>query len=470
MLFNSTAFLLFFPIVVVIYYLLPKQQWRVLFLLLASYYFYMSWHPAYILLIVGSTLVDYWASLQMAKKAVQKERLPWLILSLSVNLGILFFFKYFNFFLDNINFLTGGELAYLQFLLPVGISFYTFQTLSYSIDVYQNRLAPEKDLGRFALYVSFFPQLVAGPIERSTRLLPQFRKKIALSYENFSQGGQRIIWGFFKKVVIADNLAQIVDVVYTNPGDYHSLALLLATYCFTIQIYCDFSGYSDIAIGTARILGIDLMENFKVPYFATSIRNFWQRWHISLSTWFRDYVYLPLGGNRVPVRRWYANLLIVFIVSGFWHGANWTFIIWGALHGLYLIGEIVLKKVNLPSLFSNRLLQTLICFHLVVLGWIFFRAQNLSEALYIIREISVCNFDLLSLKSLVGHFDGAGRFLFLMGLLLSFFPLDYWVHHYLQNQQASLSRYLRIGVYSGLVAMIVLFGYWGEVAFIYFQF
>jgi len=335
MLFNSLDFLIFFPVIVGLYFALsPKYRW--VLLLGASYYFYMCWKAEYIILIVFSTLVDYFAARQMARIQEKKKRRPFLYLSLLSNLGLLFFFKYWNFFsgetralLDSWNIMA--DVPTFQLLLPVGISFYTFQTLSYTIDVYNGKLEPEKNLGRFALYVSFFPQLVAGPIERATHLLPQLRQTFDFDYQRVVSGLQQMLWGFFKKVVIADRLAVYVNEIYASPGDENGLALLLATYFFAFQIYCDFSGYSDIAIGAARVMGYDLMENFRTPYLSKSIREFWSRWHISLSTWFRDYLYIPLGGNRVPQVRWFLNLFIVFVVSGFWHGANWTFLIWGAL-------------------------------------------------------------------------------------------------------------------------------------------
>ena len=316
MLFNSLQFVVFFPIVIILYFLTPyKKRW--ILLLIASYYFYMCWKVDYIILIMISTLIDYICSNKMSQINEKIKRKKWLLLSIFSNLGILFGFKYFNFFSENIQSLFNHynifyEMPFFNVLLPVGISFYTFQTLSYTIDVYNGKTAAQKHLGVFAVYVSFFPQLVAGPIERSNHLLPQFFRKHDFSYNRVKSGLQKMLWGFFKKIVIADNLAILVDGVYNNVGNYNGLALIVATIFFTFQIYCDFSGYSDIAIGTAKVMGFELRENFKRPYFSKSIREFWQRWHITLSTWFRDYVYIPLGGNRTIKWRWYYNIFIKY--------------------------------------------------------------------------------------------------------------------------------------------------------------
>lgn len=407
MLFNSLQFLIFFPIVIALYFITPfKKRW--ILLLIASYYFYMCWKVDYIILIIISTLIDYICSNKMAKIDLKKKRKKWLLISLVSNLGILFGFKYFNFFSENIQMLFNQynifyEMPFFNVLLPVGISFYTFQTLSYTIDVYNNKTPAQKHLGVFAVYVSFFPQLVAGPIERSNHLLPQFFKEHKFSYDRVKSGLQKMLWGFFKKIVIADNLAILVDGVYNNLDNYTGVTLLVATIFFTFQIYCDFSGYSDIAIGTARVMGFELRENFKRPYFAKSIQEFWQRWHITLSSWFKDYLYIPLGGNRVVKWKWYYNIIITFLLSGLWHGANWTFIIWGALHGTYLIFAIILNSpkqylseiIRKYSLKFNKILDVTITFVLVVFAWIFFRANNLDDAIYVIKnmltDINECN-------------------------------------------------------------------------------
>ena len=397
MLFNSIDYLLFLIVISTIYFA-TESRYRWLPLLVGSYFFYMCWHPAYILLIIISTAVDYIASNRMSQpNAEDSARRRWLALSLVSNLGLLFFFKYYNFFTESIaSALTSFEIAYRlpksPFLLPVGISFYTFQTLSYTIDVYRRKLTHESHLGRFALYVSFFPQLVAGPIERASNLLPQFRAEHGIDIPRITSGLRLILWGMFKKVVIADRLANFVNRVYEDPTPHSAATLFLATYFFAFQIYCDFSGYSDIAIGSARILGINLMQNFNLPYFATSIGDFWHRWHISLSTWFRDYVYIPLGGNRVTgALAWARNIIIVFVVSGLWHGANWTFMIWGALHGIYFLiargfASIGIWDRSRLGETPRRVLQTLLTFHAVVFAWVFFRANSVSDALEIIAK------------------------------------------------------------------------------------
>ena len=338
MLFNSIDFLVFFPSVVLLYFLLPhKNRW--LFLLIASYFFYMNWKPVYAVLIFSSTLITYSCGILVEKSNSVRRKKLFLIVSLSMNFSILFIYKYFNFLNDSVfkalDFLNiRWELPNLDLLLPVGISFYTFQAVGYTIDVYRGDLKAEKNLGIYALFVSFFPQLVAGPIERAKNLLPQFREKHYLDSARLVSGIKQMVWGFFMKLVIADRLSLIVNTAYNNADAHNGTTLLIATILFSFQIYCDFAGYSNIAIGASRIMGFDLMTNFRRPYFAKNIGEFWQRWHISLSTWFRDYLYIPLGGNRVSKSRNYLNVFITFVVSGIWHGANWTFVFWGFLHGI----------------------------------------------------------------------------------------------------------------------------------------
>ncbi len=482
-LFNSFEFLIFFPVVTLAYFLMP-HRFRLVFLLLASYYFYMCWRPEYIILILASTLVDYFAGLGMGRTDDRKKRRKFLLMSLFANLGLLFTFKYFNFFADSLNHLFAAvrldaQMPALDVLLPVGISFYTFQTLSYTIDVYRGETQPERNPLRFALYVAFFPQLVAGPIERSTRLLKQFYRKVSFSEERLQSGLLLILWGLFKKVVIADRLAIYVNEVYNHPGDYQGWPLILATYFFAFQIYCDFSGYSDIAIGSARILGFDLMENFRQPYFTRSISEFWKRWHISLSTWFRDYLYIPLGGNRVVKWRWYYNLMVVFLVSGLWHGANWTFVVWGALHGFYLIFSIWTQtgRARMREWFGlsrrprlEALWQTVVTFHLVLVAWVFFRANSLSDALLILNNMSQLEFSLQGLMDInvkLGWGELMLVMLFIAGMELV---------HVLQisGRLASLSlrtpQPLRLAVFYGLLLSIVFFGVFNHTEFIYFQF
>ena len=399
MLFNSLQYVVFLFVLCGLYYLAPRR-FRWVLLLAASYAFYMCWNAFYIVLILASTAIDYGVALLLGRTESRTHRRLLLAASLLTNLGLLFVFKYWNFFNE-----WGDELCAalaipwsvpnLTVLLPVGISFYTFQTLSYTIDVYRRRIEPERHLGRFALYVSFFPQLVAGPIERAERLLPQLRENHRFDTERFLSGGLLIMWGLFKKAVIADRLSVYVDAVYGNVPDHNGLTYLLATYAFAFQIYCDFSGYSDIAIGSARLLGIDLMTNFRAPYFARDLQDFWRRWHISLSTWLRDYLYIPLGGNRIGNVRTYVNLLITMLLGGLWHGASWNFVVWGALHGGTLamlkasasLRERVRERLNIPTplVIAAQLLAT---FHFVCLTWIFFRAATLSEALQIISGIA----------------------------------------------------------------------------------
>jgi alginate O-acetyltransferase complex protein AlgI len=394
MLFNTIDFAIFLPVVVISYYLVPFR-YRWILLLAASYYFYMSWKVEYIALIILSTLVDYFGGIMMAKLPDRRSRLPWLIVSLVTNLGLLFTFKYFNFATENLNLLfhrmglpTGIPMSHL--LLPVGISFYTFQTLSYSIDVYFGKQEAEKHLGYFALYVSFFPQLVAGPIERYSRLAPQLREKHNLTFDNLSNGLRLILYGLFIKMVIADNVSGVVDQVFANPEHFGSMDIMKGVLLYSFQIYSDFYGYSTIAIGSALLMGVRIMDNFKTPYLAKNISEFWQRWHISLSTWFRDYLYFPLGGNRVSKQRWAFNIMIVFLVSGLWHGASWTFLIWGALFGvLYLLERVVNRTFNLRKVCSpwsaGHILLAIKTFILVTLLWVFFRSQGADQSIHIFR-------------------------------------------------------------------------------------
>ena len=400
MLFNSTQFLVFLPIVVILYFATPAK-WRWLLLLASSYYFYMCWRATYALLLVAGTLVDYTAGILMSRTTDRRKRLKYLLLSLASNLGMLFTFKYFNFFMDSLQYMCASlhveaALPTLRLLLPVGISFYTFQSLCYTIDVYRGRVPAEKDFRIFAVYLSYWPQLVAGPIERPYNLLPQFHQTFHFDYDRVTSGLRLILWGFFKKVVIADNIAPTVDTIYNNCRIHESPTLIFGTVLFAFQIYCDFSGYSDIAIGCSRMLGIRLMDNFRRPYHARSTAEFWKRWHISLSTWFRDYLYIPLGGNRVPRWRWLFNIFFTFLVSGLWHGASWTFVIWGALHGTYLLVGILTESLRgklVAAIGLNRVpalhgaLQRVVTFGLVCFAWVFFRANNVGDAFYIVTHM-----------------------------------------------------------------------------------
>ncbi len=399
MLFNSFQYIFFLIAVCGLYHIAP-QRTRWVLLLAASYAFYMCWNAFYIALIVASTVVDYGVSLLLGRTTSTFCRKLLLATSLFANLGLLFVFKYWNFFNQSLSELCGmlaipWSIPSLSVLLPVGISFYTFQTLSYTIDVYRGRIEPERHFGRFALYVSFFPQLVAGPIERAERLLPQLRTEHRFDAERFLSGVLLIMWGLMKKVVIADRLSTYVDAVYGNVPEHNGLTYLIATYAFAFQIYCDFSGYSDIAIGSARLLGIDLMTNFRSPYFARDLQDFWRRWHISLSTWLRDYLYIPLGGNRLGRARTYVNLLITMLLGGLWHGASWNFVVWGALHGSALatlkatesLRQRLSARIRIPSPVLVAA-QLAITFHFVCLTWIFFRAATLSDALQIVSGIA----------------------------------------------------------------------------------
>ena len=395
--FISIEYIIFFITILLLYFILPQNR-RWILLLIASYIFYSFSRVIYVLIIAFSTVIDYFVAKQIDRIPSDRKlsRQSLLFLSITANLGVLFIFKYFNFFSQNFYALnplmnTSDGLLQHSLMLPVGISFYTFQSMAYTIDVYRGNISVEKNLGIFATYVAFFPQLVAGPIERAGNLLPQFRQKYILEYSRIVTGLRLILWGVFKKVVIADQLSIYVNATYNQVESYTGLPFIVATLFFTFQIYCDFSGYSDIAIGSAKILGFDLMDNFRQPYFSRSVREFWQRWHISLSTWFRDYLYIPLGGNRVSFIRNLLNLMIVFIISGLWHGANWTFIIWGTLHGIYIVVETIYSKVQ--DSMQNKMphipgiLQQVIVFIIISFTWIFFRANTPRESLYIVTNI-----------------------------------------------------------------------------------
>lgn len=390
MLFNSLSYAIFLPIVFFAYWLMPhKYRWIVL--LVTSYYFYMSWNPKYIILILLTTIVSYIAGIMLEKYHNKKARRLILASVLVICLGILFFFKYFNFFeLSIISFLQTFAIKLqpqlLTLLLPVGISFYTFQTLSYVIDVYRGDIPAEHHFGMYATFISFFPQLVAGPIERTKNLLPQIKSEKVFNYESASYGIKLMAWGFFKKLAIADVVAVYVDAGWSSLDKLCGLDFLFIIFFFSIQIYCDFSGYSDIAIGTANMLGIRLMTNFKSPYFSQSVKEFWSRWHISLSTWFRDYVYIPLGGNRCSKCRKNINTMLTFLASGLWHGANWTFVIWGGIHGFMQVIENLLVTKKSYSGRIQKIIATLLIFVFCNVAWIFFRAESLHDAFYVISH------------------------------------------------------------------------------------
>ena len=399
MLFNSIQFLIFFPIVTILYFVLP-HRFRWFLLLAASCYFYMVFKPVYILILGFTIVIDYFAGI-FIEKSQGKQRKFYLIMSLVANIGVLAIFKYYNFINLNFTWLLEGfdlknPIPYLDILLPIGLSFHTFQAMSYTIEVYRDNQKAEYHFGIYALYVMFYPQLVAGPIERPQNVIHQFYEEHSFDYQRVTDGLKLMAWGMFKKVVIADRLAVMVDVVYKDPYQHKGLPLLVATACFSIQIFCDFSGYSDIALGSAQVMGFKLMKNFDRPYFSKTISEFWRRWHISLSSWFRDYLYFPLGGNRVSKWRREYNLFIVFLISGIWHGASWTYVIWGAIHGFYLVfanqTERFRNKVvdasgirKLPTLY--KIIQIITIFCLTSFAWIFFRVMKVQDAFYIIQSM-----------------------------------------------------------------------------------
>ena len=494
--FNSIQFLIFLPIVSTLYFLIPYQL-RWLWLLLASCYFYMAFIPVYILILFLLICIDYVMGI-LIERSYGLQRKFYLIVSIFSTCLILFIFKYFNFFNANLTNLAqflhwNYSVKSLSLILPIGLSFHTFQSLGYVIEVYQGKWKAERNFGVYAVYVMFFPQLVSGPIERARNLLPQFYEKHDFDYQRIADGLKLILWGLFQKVVIADRLALLVNQVYGNLPQYQGLPLLIATVFFAFQIYCDFSGYSDIAIGSAQIFGFRLMRNFNQPYFATSIADFWKRWHISLSTWFRDYVYIPLGGNKTSKIRWTFNIIITFLISGLWHGANWTYLIWGALHGTYYLfsswtkgfRENIVQVLRLNRwIFFHRLLKTLITFSLVCFAWIFFRAKSIQEAGYVIRHLFNGWNDPLVWDAQQAGYLGLQKSEFVGAILVVIFLL---AAHVLEqklsgkmescssmrntlsflNQKPVLFRWM---VYIGMTLAIMNLGVMANVPFIYFQF
>jgi alginate O-acetyltransferase complex protein AlgI len=484
MLFNSIDFAVFLPIVFILYWFVANKNLKLqnLLIVVVSYVFYGWWDWRFLSLIGFSTLVDYTVGLKLKNEHNQLKRKALLWTSILVNLGFLGFFKYYNFFLDN--FITafsffGAEIRVntLNIILPVGISFYTFQTLSYTIDVYKKKLEPTKDFITFSAFVSFFPQLVAGPIERATNLLPQFYKKRTFDYSTAVDGMRQILWGLFKKIVIADNCAEYANLIFNNSSDYSGSTLVVGALFFTFQIYGDFSGYSDIAIGTSRLFGFNLMRNFAFPYFSRDIAEFWRRWHISLSSWFRDYLYIPLGGSRGDTWSKIRNTFIIFVVSGFWHGANWTFIAWGVLNAIYFLPLLLTKKnrnnmkivaqgKKLPSM--KEFFSILLTFGLTVLAWIFFRSENLEHALSYLSEI--LSFSLFSIPI----FAGRSKALVVIVLVVVFVIVE-WLG---REQQYAIARMgvleqtksMRWATYGFMLFVIGMFMQTKETPFIYFQF
>lgn len=482
MLFNSIEFAIYLPIVFVLYWLLTNRNVKLqnILLVLASYVFYGWWDWRFLFLIIFSSGVDYLVGIGLSKTEERRKRKLLLLTSLLVNLGFLAFFKYFNFFVESFAeaFTILGkpmEPSRLNIILPVGISFYTFQTLSYSIDVYKRKLKPTKDIVAFFAFVSFFPQLVAGPIERATHLLPQFYKQRKFDYDKAADGLRQILWGLFKKVVIADNCALFANDIFENYADLNGSTLVLGAIFFTFQIYGDFSGYSDMAIGMSRLFGFNLMQNFNFPYFSRDIAEFWRRWHISLSTWFRDYLYIPLGGSRGGTWMKIRNTFAIFLVSGFWHGANWTFIVWGLLNACYFLPLMLTNnnRKNLDTVATGKLLpsvketaQMLTTFSITVLAWVFFRAESVGQAISYLAKIFSP-----SLFQLPNHFGGSKAMLTLTFIAL-FMTLE-WLgrEHRFAIEKLGLkwSVSMRYAMYYLLILMIVFFG--GEPQqFIYFQF
>lgn len=403
MLFNSLSFAIFFPVVFVLYWFVTNKSLKLqnILLLVASYFFYASWDYRFLFLLIFSTLLDFFTGIKMEQTEKPNLKKFWFVLSVVINLGFLGFFKYYNFFISSFADLISGfgykpDVWTLKVILPVGISFYTFHGLSYVIDIYKGKIKAERNFVNYSVFVSFFPLLVAGPIERATHLLPQVKKTRHFDYVKAVDGLKQILWGLFKKIVIADTCAEYVNMIFNNSASFSGSTLVLGALFFTFQIYCDFSGYSDIALGTARLLGIDLLRNFAFPYFSRDIAEFWRRWHISLSTWFRDYVYIPLGGSKGGVWMKVRNTFIIFLLSGFWHGANWTFIVWGGLNAIYFLPLLLSNRnrTNLETVAQGRYLPTVkellsmtVTFSLTVFAWIFFRANSVSHAVNYISSI-----------------------------------------------------------------------------------
>lgn len=464
MLFNSLEFVVFFPLVTVLFFLVP-HKFRWLHLLIASCIFYAAFIPSYLFILFFLIAIDYTAGLLIEQT---KNKRFWLVVSIIANLALLGMFKYYDFFVSNINALTGADFILLHWLLPIGLSFHTFQSLSYTIEVYNGRQKAIKHLGYYALYVLFYPQLVAGPIERPQALLPQFFEPKRFSAQKLYEGLRLMAWGFFKKLVIADRVGQYADAVFHNPNEVGTLHVWLAVFFFSIQIYADFSGYSDIAIGAARCMGIELSINFNRPYFARNIREFWKRWHISLSRWFKDYVYIPLGGNRKGKLRKNANLLITFILSAIWHGAGWTFIIWGALHGVYTLlydeQRKILNGVRFPVFVSWCCTYICVCF-----AWIFFRASSLSNAGAIIaKAFEFQNISFSNIISVPGSEFGNLTLAFSFCAIAYMFLVEKYTTPMLLN--LNLKKTFDLAVFTSAVLAVIFFGLFQKNNFIYFQF
>ena len=482
MLFNSISFAIFLPVVFLLYWFATKGNLRLqnILLLVSSYFFYACWDWRFLFLLIFSTLLDFFTGIKIHDAKSKNKKLIWLCLSICINLGFLGVFKYYNFFAssfaDGLSLLgIKANLGSLQVILPVGISFYTFHGLSYVLDLYKNKINPERNFIDYSVFVSFFPLLVAGPIERATHLLPQILKERKFDYSKAVDGLRQILWGLFKKMVIADSCAEYANTIFNNSADYSGSTLVLGALFFTIQIYCDFSGYSDIAIGTAHLFGIDLLRNFAFPYFSRDIAEFWRRWHISLSSWFRDYLYIPLGGSKGGTWMKVRNTFIIFLVSGFWHGANWTFIVWGLLNAIYIMPSIILntnrnyldivaKGKSHPTV--KEFFAIAFTFGLTVFAWIFFRANNLTHAVsYISKIFSASLFS-------IPDFAGMGNLLTTAVLVILFFIIE-WKgreHQYaISHLGIKWRRAFRYALYYGLIIAIFYFAGSAQ-EFIYFQF
>lgn len=472
MLFNSLAFLLFFPVVTVVFYLLNhKLRW--LWLLLASSFFYMFFKPVYILILAFTIIVDYFVGVELEKTVNTRRKKLLLVTSLAGNVLVLVIFKYYNFINENVSdllivFDIKNPIPFLNIILPIGLSFHTFQAMSYIIEVYRGNQKAEKHFGYYALYVMFYPQLVAGPIERPQNILHQFHEVKIFKYENLRSGLKLMIYGFFKKIVIADNISVIVNNVYENHTD-NGITCIVAMLLFSIQIYCDFSGYSDIALGTAKCMGYDLMQNFNLPYFSTSITEFWRRWHISLSTWFRDYVYIPLGGNGNGKIKALVNLSVVFFISGLWHGASWNYIIWGVVHAALLI----IERLFLLKFYKNISPIALIVFNFIILSfcWLLFRIENTNQLQQIINSIITLP-QTINKQTVLSAFNYLGNIKLLVtcSLILFFVLVDSYFTRNIYNNYVPKNKIIQKFQFQFLILLIVLFGYVGEVQFIYFQF
>jgi alginate O-acetyltransferase complex protein AlgI len=488
-LFNSFSFFIFFPLVTVLYFLFP-HRYRWAMLLVSSCIFYMWFIPKYILILGITIVIDYLAGI-FIQRSVGSIKKVWLVISIISTCLVLFVFKYFNFFSHSfVKIASVFGLNYpinvLNVILPIGLSFHTFQSLSYVIEVYRGNQKAEKHFGIYALYVMFYPQLVAGPIERPQNLIHQFYEKHSFDYKRVTDGLKLMAWGLFKKVVIADRLSILVNQVYDHPSSYDGSALIIATIFFAFQIYCDFSGYSDIAIGAAEVMGFKLMTNFNRPYFSKSISEFWKRWHISLSTWFKDYLYISLGGNRCSKFRWQLNLFFTFLISGLWHGANWTYVVWGGLNGVYLIFGLWIKRINnrvknfaetknIERFFA--FFQVITTFSLICFSWIFFRAKNISDALYVITNLFTgwrikdlfegTVFGIKNGEISIEYFFTSVGFVFFLIIIEKIQGQHRSVLHMLRSETPA---YIRWAVYYTMLVLLLFFGVYGEKQFIYFQF